>query len=71
MTLPSFVRTRGGMLVGLVMLGAIGFELRTVAGMLFGVDLPAAPYFIGMVALLSIIGVYLDVTRSTSPDTAT
>jgi hypothetical protein len=71
MKLPQPVRTRGGLLVGLVMMGAIGFELRTVIGMLFGVDVPAAPYFVGMVAILSIVGVYLDVARSTEPKSPT
>jgi hypothetical protein len=64
MKLPAVVRTRGGLLVGLVVMAVIGFELRTVLGMLFGVDLPATPYIVVMIAILSIIGVLLDVSRT-------
>lgn len=60
----TFIQTRGGMLVGLVMLGAIGFELRTVVGMIFGISLPVVPYVIVLVALLSIFGVVADVART-------
>ncbi len=63
------VRTRGGLLVGLVMMAAIGFELRTVLGMLIGLEVPMTPYLIVMIGLLSVLGVILDVFRSNS-DTA-
>jgi hypothetical protein len=65
MSKPWLVRTRGGLFVGLVMLAAIGFELRTVLGMLVGFEVPMTPYLIVMIALVSIIGVVLDVFRST------
>jgi hypothetical protein len=45
-------------------MAVIGFELRTVVGMLFGVDIPATPYVIAMIALLSIVGVLIDVSRT-------
>lgn len=62
---PSWTaQTRGGMFVALVILGAIGWEIRTVLGMFFGIDLPATPYLIIMIALLSVFGVVADVYRS-------
>lgn len=69
MSKPWIVRTRGGLLVGLVMMAAIGFELRTVLGMLIGLEVPMTPYLIVMIGLLSVLGVVLDVFRSNS-DTA-
>lgn len=63
-----FARTRGGMLVGLVVMAAIGFEIRTVLGHIFGIDTPATEYVIVMIALLSIVGVIMDVTRSTEAE---
>lgn len=69
MNLPGFPQTRGGMLVGLVIVGAIGFELRTVLGMFLGVDLPMMPYIVVMIAVLSIVGVVIDVFRSVDADT--
>lgn len=66
MSKPWLVRTRGGLLVGMVMLGAIGFELRTVLGMFIGIDIPMTPYVIIMVGLLSVVGIVLDVFRSSS-----
>ncbi|MEF8785309.1 MAG: hypothetical protein V5A45_05195 [Haloarculaceae archaeon] len=66
MSKPWIVRTRGGLLVGLVMMGAIGFELRTVLGMLIGFEVPMTPYLIVMIGLLSALGVILDVFRSNS-----
>jgi hypothetical protein len=70
MKLPQVVRTRGGMLVGLVVIAAIGFEIRTVLGMFFGIDLPATPYVVVMIAILSIIGILLDISRTTGGDSA-
>jgi hypothetical protein len=64
MSKPWIVRTRGGLLVGLVMMAAIGFELRTVLGMLVGLEVPMTPYLIVMIGLLSALGVILDVYRS-------
>lgn len=63
MSSTPLVRTRGGLLVGLVIAGAIGFEIRTVLGMIFGIDLPATPYLIVMIALLSVFGVVADIYR--------
>lgn len=59
------VRTRGGLLVTLVVLTAVGFELRTVASMLFGVDLPAAPYMLVVLVAVAVIGVLLEFSRTT------
>jgi len=70
MNVPQFARTRGGMLVGLVVVAAIGFEIRTVLGMFFGIDLPATPYLIVLIGILSVIGIILDLTRSTGGDSA-
>ena len=70
MNVPQFARTRGGMLVGLVVVAAIGFEIRTVLGMFFGIDLPATPYLIVLIGILSVIGIVLDLTRSTGGDSA-
>lgn len=67
MKVPQFARTRGGMLVGLVFAAAVGFEIRTVIGMVFGIDLPMTPYLIVMIGLLSVLGVVMDITRSTDP----
>jgi len=66
MSKPWIIRTRGGMLVGLVMMAAIGFELRTVLGMLIGFEVPMTPYLMVMIGLLSALGVILDVLRSNS-----
>ena len=64
MSAPWLARTRGGMFVALVVVGAIGWEIRTVLGMFFGIDLPATPYLIVMIGLLSVFGVIVDVYRS-------
>lgn len=64
MNTPLQVRTRGGLLVGLIVIAVIGFELRTVLGMLIGLDVPMTPYLIAMIGLLSIVGIVLDVFRS-------
>lgn len=69
MSKPWLIRTRGGLLVGLVMMAAIGFELRTVLGMLIGFEVPMTPYLIVMIGLLSVLGVVLDVFRSRSQST--
>ena len=69
MSAPWFIRTRGGLLVGLVMMAVIGFELRTVLGMLIGFDVPMTPYLIVMIGLLSVLGIILDVFRSRSQAT--
>jgi uncharacterized membrane protein len=56
------------MLVALVVIAAIGFEMRTVLGMFFGVDLPVMPYVVVMIGLLSVIGLVLDITRTAGGD---
>lgn len=70
MKVPQIARTRGGMLVGLVVVAAIGFEIRTVLGMFFGIDLPATPYLIVLIGILSVIGIIIDLSRSTGGDSA-
>lgn len=65
MTVPQFVRTRGGMLVGLVIIAAIGFEIRTILGMFLGIDLPATEYVIVLIGVLSVIGIIFDISRTT------
>jgi hypothetical protein len=69
MNKPWIIRTRGGLLVGLVMMAVIGFELRTVLGMLVGFEVPMTPYLILMIGLLSALGVILDVFRSSEDAT--
>jgi hypothetical protein len=58
------------MLVGLVVVAAIGFEIRTVLGMFFGIDLPATPYLIVLIGVLSVIGIIIDLSRSTGGGSA-
>lgn len=70
MNVPQLARTRGGMLVGLVVVAAIGFEIRTVLGMFFGIDLPATPYLIVLIGVLSVIGIIIDLSRSTGGGSA-
>lgn len=48
-----FARTRGGILVGTVVVGIIAFEIRTVLGMLFGIDVPLEPYVIAVLVVLA------------------
>lgn len=61
---PKLVRTRGGLLVAIVMTGAIWFELRTVVGMLFGYDIPAVPYLVGGLVIVSVLAVLADLSRT-------
>jgi CHASE2 domain-containing sensor protein len=61
-----FVRTRGGLLVVLVVLTAVGFELRTLAAMLFGVDLPAVPYMLAVLVIVAVVGVLMEVSRTSA-----
>lgn len=63
--LPA-IRTRGGLLIAIVFIGAIGFELRTVVGMFFGIDIPAEPYFVALLAIVSVIAVLADLSRTRS-----
>lgn len=49
----SFDITRGGLLVGLAVIGVIVYELRTVFGFV-GVNLPIVPYMLGVFALAAL-----------------
>lgn len=55
-----FARTRGGLLVALVVGAVIGFELRTVFGMLLGVDLPVGPYVVAVLGVLAVFAMLAD-----------
>ncbi|MFA9516727.1 CbaC protein [Halopenitus sp. H-Gu1] len=50
--------TRGGLLVGLAVLGAALYEFRTLLEFL-GVSVPIVPYLIGVLALLLVIYWYV------------
>ena len=51
---PLRIETSGGVLVGFVVLSVIVFELRTVLGMIFGIDVSGVVYF--PVALAVLVG---------------
>ncbi|GGJ13968.1 hypothetical protein GCM10008995_24780 [Halobellus salinus] len=51
---PLRIETSGGVLVGFVVLAVVVFELRTVLGMLFGIDVSGVVYF--PVALAVLVG---------------
>lgn len=55
---------RGGLLVGLVFLAAVGFELRTVLGMIFGIDVPTGPYFALVALVVVAVGLWYEFRRS-------
>ena len=48
------IETSGGVLVGFVVLAVVVFELRTVLGMIFGIDISGVVYF--PVALAVLVG---------------
>lgn len=48
------IETSGGVLVGFVVLAVVVFELRTVLGMIFGIDVSGVVYF--PVALAVLVG---------------
>ncbi|QCC51666.1 hypothetical protein [Halapricum salinum] len=56
-----FAGTRGGILVGTVVVGIIAFEIRTVLGMLFGMDVPLEPYAIAVLVVLGVFTFLADV----------
>lgn len=58
------VKTRGGLLVVLVVMVAVGFELRTVAGMLFGIEIPIGPYVLALVLVVAAVGILAELSRS-------
>ncbi|MEF8886232.1 MAG: hypothetical protein V5A30_00380 [Haloarculaceae archaeon] len=64
------VRTRGGLLVAVVVGLVLWFEARTVAGMFFGVTLPPVPYMLAGLVVVGALAVVADVTR-TSHDAGT
>jgi hypothetical protein len=51
---PLRIETSGGVLVGFVVLAVIVFELRTVLGMILGIDISGGVYF--PVALAVLVG---------------
>ncbi|MEF8783483.1 MAG: hypothetical protein V5A39_10975 [Haloarculaceae archaeon] len=63
------VKTRGGLLVVLVVLAALGFELRTVIAMLFGIRIPTGPYVLALLLVLAAIAVVAELSRTTVSDT--
>jgi hypothetical protein len=64
------VRTRGGMLVAVVVGLVLWFEARTVAGMFLGVSPPPLPYMLAGVVVVGALAIVADVTR-TSHDAGT
>lgn len=62
------VKTRGGLLVVLVVVAALGFELRTVIGMLFGIRVPTGPYVLGLLVVLAAIAVVAELSRTSVSD---
>ncbi|MFB6297645.1 MAG: CbaC protein [Salinirussus sp.] len=59
------VRSRGGLLVWLVVAIVVGFEARTAAGMFLGIDIPAVPYVLGLLTVAGLATMALDLVRST------
>jgi amino acid transporter len=62
------VKTRGGLLVMLIVIAALGFELRTVIGMLFGIHVPTGPYVLALLLVLAAVGVVAELSRTTVSD---
>lgn len=62
------VKTRGGLLVVLIVIGAVGFELRTVIAMLLGIRVPTGPYVLGLLLVLAAIGMVAELSRTTVSD---
>jgi hypothetical protein len=58
------VRTRGGLLVAVVVGLVLWFEARTVAGMFFGVTLPPVPYMLAGVVVVGALAILADITRT-------
>jgi len=56
-----FARTRGGILVAIIVGGVIAFEIRTVLGMLFGIDVPLTPYVIAVLVVLGVFAFLADI----------
>lgn len=58
------VRTRGGMLVAVVVGLVLWFEVRTVVGIFFGFTLPPLPYMIAGVMVVGALAIVADITRT-------
>jgi hypothetical protein len=64
---PLRIETSGGVLVGFVVLAVIVFELRTVLGMILGVDISGVVYFPVALAVLVGLLVFQNMLRKTGP----
>ena len=62
------VKTRGGLLVMLIVIGAVGFELRTVMAMLLGIHVPTGLYVLGLLVVLAAVAVVAELSRTTVSD---
>jgi archaellum biogenesis protein FlaJ (TadC family) len=60
----SLIGERAALLVGLVFAAALGWELRTVLGMLFGIELPTVPYVVALLVVVLGVGLWYSVSRS-------
>jgi hypothetical protein len=58
-------KTRGGLLVGLIVLGGVLNELRTVLAWLFGIHIPSGQYVLGLLLVLVTVAVVAELSRST------
>lgn len=58
------VRTRGGLLVAVVVGVVLWFEARTVVGMFFGITLPPIPYMLAGLVVVGALAIVADVTRT-------
>jgi hypothetical protein len=61
------IKTSGGVLVGFVVFAVIIFELRTVLGMIFGIDVSGAIYFPAALAVLAGLLLLQNVLRKIGP----
>lgn len=62
--MSPLVRTRGGLLVGIVFALVVWFELRTVIGMFLGVSPPPVPYMVGGLLLVGVLALVADAFRT-------
>jgi archaellum biogenesis protein FlaJ (TadC family) len=62
----SLISDKAPLIVGLVFAAAFGFELRTLLGMLFGIQVPTGPYLAGVVVV--VVGGGLWYTLSSSDE---
>jgi hypothetical protein len=61
------IKTSGGVLVGFVVFAVIIFELRTVLGMIFGIDVSGVIYFPAALAVLAGLLLLQNVLRKIGP----